>query len=351
MLLERGHEMKTYCVTGGAGFIGSSVCQSLLAQGHRVINIDNFSDFYDYTAKISNVLNSIQLSGSFPFKTREEDLDLLVSLTQQKRYRLCVADICSLSAIHAIFQSEPIDAVIHMAAMPGVRPSIENPLLYEGVNIKGTLNILEAMREFGIKKWIFASSSSVYGNQVHSIFSESETVTRPVSPYAATKKACEELGYTYQYLHDIDGIMLRFFTVYGPRQRPDLAISKFIARIDSELEISMYGDGQTARDYTYIDDTVKGVISALKYVEDNHEVYEIVNIGTGSVTSLKTMVKTIELGTGKSAILQQAPMQAGDVQYTRANIAKASFLLDYYPSVRLSEGINKQIQWQRGVTP
>lgn len=259
--------MKTYCVTGGAGFIGSSVCKSLLAKGHRVINIDNFSDFYDYKAKVLNVLDSIHFSGKFPFVRKEEDLDLLIQLTQQKKYRLCVADICSLSAIYAVFQSETIDAVIHLAAMPGVRPSIENPLLYEGVNIKGTLNILEAMRRFNV------------------------------------------------------------------------------------LEIPVYGDGRTARDYTYIDDTVNGVISALVYVEDHNEFYEIVNIGTGCAITLQTMIRTIEFRTGKAAKLEQAPMQAGDVQYTQANIAKASLLLDYYPRVSFSEGINKQIHWQRGVAP
>jgi UDP-glucuronate 4-epimerase len=342
--------MKTYCVTGGAGFIGSNVCKSLLAKGHRVINIDNFSDFYDYKAKISNVLYSIDFPESFPYISKEEDLDLLISITKQKRYRLCLVDICSLSAVNAVFQSENIDAVIHLAAMPGVRPSIENPLLYEGVNIKGTLNILEAMRNFNVHKWIFASSSSVYGDQVNSAYSEEEPTNSPISPYAATKKACEEMGYTYHYLHAIDGMMLRFFTVYGPRQRPDLAISKFIGRIDSEVEILMYGDGHTARDYTYIDDTVMGVLSALEYVECHTGVYEIVNIGTGNTITLKTMIQTIESGMGKPARLQEAPMQAGDVRSTKANISKASFLLDYYPCVSFSEGISNQIDWYRGVS-
>ncbi|WP_082652184.1 GDP-mannose 4,6-dehydratase [Gorillibacterium timonense] len=342
--------MKTYCVTGGAGFIGSNVCKSLLAKGHRVINMDNFSGFYDYKAKISNVLYSIDFTGRFPFVSKGGDLELLSSLSKSERYHLYVVDIRNLSAVNAIFQSEKIDAVIHLAAMPGVRPSIENPLLYEGVNIKGTLNILEAMRKFNVRKWIFASSSSVYGNQQHSTFSESELNSRPISPYAATKKACEDMGYSYYNLHGIHGMMMRFFTVYGPRQRPDLAIRKFIKQVDLELEIPVYGDGQTARDYTYIDDTVTGVISAIEYVE-GHEVYEIVNIGTGTATSLQTMIRTIEAETGKIAKLQQAPPQAGDVDFTKANIEKASLLLNYSPRVRFSDGISNQILWQRGVAP
>ncbi|SET20239.1 NAD-dependent epimerase/dehydratase family protein [Paenibacillus sp. NFR01] len=341
--------MKTYCVTGGAGFIGSHVCRRLLEEGHRVINIDNFSEFYDYRLKVANVLRGAGLSAGFDWKDREQDLRRLETMVNERQYRLCIADIRDPHALDALFQSEQVDGIIHLAALAGVRPSIENPLLYEEVNVRGTMNLLEAMRRHGIRKWVCASSSSVYGNHPDSPCSESEAVDKPISPYAATKKACEEMGFTYHHLYGIDVAMLRFFTVYGPGQRPDLAINKFIRLIESGDEVTLYGDGSTSRDYTYIDDTVNGIIRALAYVEQHEQVYEIVNLGTGGTVSLHTMVKTIEEGLGKRARLKAMPEQVGDVNHTMANIAKAAELFGYAPKISFADGIRKYINWYRGV--
>lgn len=341
--------MKTYCVTGGAGFIGSHLCEQLLAQGHRVINIDNFNDVYDYKTKIRNILSS---TGSvFPHlysEDKPEDLAKLQTFVESDHYRLVVADIRSMDELDAVFESEKIDAVIHLAAMAGVRPSIEDPLLYEDVNVKGTLHILEAMRKHGVRKWLCASSSSVYGNNKKVPFSEEDIVDFSISPYAATKKACEVLGHTFYHLHHIDTIMLRFFTVYGERQRPDLAIHKFVKMLDRGEELTMYGEGTTRRDYTYIGDIIAGILGALSYVEQKDRVYEVVNLGTNRTITLRDLIASLEQEIGTKALIRTLPNQPGDVEQTYADVSKANRLFGYRPQTDFAEGIHKFVTWYRG---
>lgn len=339
--------MKTYCVTGGAGFIGSHWCERLLSLGHRVICIDNFADFYDYKIKIGNVLQSTGASRSFPYRTKEEDLRALPGFVNRAEYKLVVADIRKPDELEAAFDGERIDAVIHLAAMAGVRPSIEYPLLYEDVNVRGTMQVLEAMRKHGIHKWLCASSSSVYGNQEKLPFSEQDVVDRSISPYAATKKTCEVVGHAYYHLYGIDTIMLRFFTVYGARQRPDLAIHKFCRMLDKGEELTLYGDGSTKRDYTYIDDIIDGMLGALRYVESREMVYEIVNLGTNHTIALAELVRTIEREFGRKASIRRLPRQPGDVENTYADITKAKRLFGYEPRTQLAQGINRFVTWYR----
>ncbi|ACT04099.1 GDP-mannose 4,6-dehydratase [Paenibacillus sp. JDR-2] len=341
--------MKTYCVTGGAGFIGSHLCEQLLAQGHRVVNIDNFNDVYDYKTKIRNILNSTRSEFSFPCSgDKDGDLAKLQAVVESDDYRLVVADIRSMDELEAVFASERIDAVIHLAAMAGVRPSIEDPLLYEDVNVKGTLHILEVMRKHGVRKWLCASSSSVYGNNRKVPFSEEDVVDYSISPYAATKKACEVLGHTYHHLHHIDTIMLRFFTVYGERQRPDLAIHKFAGMLDKDEELTMYGDGSSRRDYTYIGDIIAGILGALSYVERMENLYEVVNLGTNRTITLRDLITSLEQEFGKRALIRTLPNQPGDVEQTYADVSKANQLFGYHPQTDFAEGIHKFVTWYRG---
>ncbi|QHW31397.1 NAD-dependent epimerase/dehydratase family protein [Paenibacillus rhizovicinus] len=340
--------MSTYCVTGGAGFIGSHLCERLLKLGHRVVCIDNFNGVYDYKIKIKNILNSTGLETTFQYSNKETDLLHLQQAVEGDSYKLVVADIRHADELAAAFGNERIDAVIHLAAMAGVRPSIEDPLLYEDVNVRGTLTVLEAMRKHGVRKWLCASSSSVYGNQAKVPFSEEDRVDRSISPYAATKKACEVLGHTYYHLHDIDTIMLRFFTVYGERQRPDLAIHKFVGMLDRGEPLTVYGDGSSRRDYTYVGDIVDGMIGALAFVEGHETVYEIVNIGTNRTISLLELVRSIEQAFGKEALLRWLPNQPGDVEQTYADISKANGLFGYDPQTDFAEGLHKFVTWYRG---
>ncbi|GLX68709.1 epimerase [Paenibacillus glycanilyticus] len=341
--------MKTYCVTGGAGFIGSHLCGQLLAQGHRVVNIDNFNDVYDYKTKIRNILSS---TGTvFPYLhsgDKMDDLAKLQAVVESDHYRLAVADIRDMDELDAVFASERIDAVIHLAAMAGVRPSIEDPLLYEDVNVRGTLHLLEAMRKHGVRKWLCASSSSVYGNNKKVPFAEEDVVDFSISPYAATKKACEVLGHTYYHLHHIDTVMLRFFTVYGERQRPDLAIHKFVKMLDKKEELTMYGDGSTRRDYTYIGDIIAGILGALTYVEEQDHTYEIVNLGTNRTITLRDLITTLEREVGEQAVIRTLPHQPGDVEQTYADVSKANRLFGYEPQTDFAEGIHKFVTWYRG---
>ncbi|GFN34114.1 GDP-mannose 4,6-dehydratase [Paenibacillus xylaniclasticus] len=340
--------MKTYCVTGGAGFIGSHWCERLLSLGHRVVCIDNFADFYDYRIKVSNVLQSTGTKrAKMSSRNKEDDLRELPSLVNRTNYKLVVADIRNADELESVFAQEKIDAVIHLAAMAGVRPSIADPLLYEEVNVRGTMQVLEAMRKHGVRKWLCASSSSVYGNQTKVPFSEKDAVDRCISPYAATKKTCEIVGHTYHYLYGIDTIMLRFFTVYGARQRPDLAIYKFCRMLDQGEELTVYGDGSTRRDYTYIDDIIDGMLGALRYVESHELVYEIVNLGTNHTITLSELVRTIEEEFGRKASIRRLPRQPGDVESTYADISKANRLFGYHPKTQLAQGINRFVTWYR----
>ncbi len=334
-----------YLVTGGSGFIGSHLIESLLKSGHSVINIDNFDDFYDYKIKIKNTLESLGKPTEFEFINKEADLQKLISETTSNQYQLYYQDIRNIDGLKQIFVNHKIDMVIHLAALAGVRPSIEKPLEYEEVNIRGTMNLWELCKEFDIKKFVCASSSSVYGNNEKIPFSETDNVDRPISPYAATKKCGEILGHVYHHLYHIDMIQLRFFTVYGPRQRPDLAIHKFVKLISNDQEIPFYGDGTTARDYTYIDDIIDGILKSIRYLENNQNVYEIINLGESEVISLNDMVATIEDNLQKQSIKKWLPMQPGDVQKTNADITKAKSEIGYLPTTKFQNGIKKFVEW------
>ncbi len=317
--------MKTYFITGGAGFIGSSLSERLIKEGNKVVTIDNFCDFYNPKIKENNIK---ELSKSSNFKI----------------YR---KDIRDRQAIKEIFDENNIDIVMHLAAMAGVRPSIENPVLYQEVNCMGTQNILEEMKAHNIKNLVMASSSSVYGNCKEVPFREDMVVDFVISPYAATKKANEVMTHVYHKLFDINVMMLRFFTVYGPKQRPDLAINKFTRFMLEEQEIPMFGDGTTSRDYTYIGDIVDGIIKSCKYCMDNKNVYEILNIGNSSPVSLKEMILTIGQALGIEPKIKQLPMQPGDVDRTYADISKAKRLIGYEPETSFDDGINKFVNWYK----
>ena len=317
--------MKTYFITGGAGFIGSTLTEKLLNEGNKVITIDNFCDFYDPKIKENNVK---------PF------LD-------NKNYKLYRGDIRNREDIKHIFDENKIDVIIHLAAMAGVRPSIENPLLYQEVNGIGTGNILEEAKLHDIKNLVLASSSSVYGNTKEVPFKEDMIVDFAISPYAATKKANEVMAHVYHKLNKMNIIMLRFFTVYGPKQRPDLAINKFTRLMLNNEEIPMYGDGSTSRDYTYVSDIVDGICRACNYVMENEDVYEIINLGSNNPISLKEMINIIGKTLGVEPKIKEMPMQPGDVDRTYANISKARELLGYKPSITFEEGIKKFIEWYK----
>lgn len=335
----------TYLITGGSGFIGSHLVEQLLKNGHSVINIDNFDDFYDYKIKINNTLESLGQEKQTVFSDKDTDIKNLIQSTESATYRLYYQDIRDKEGLANIFNSYQIDMVVHLAALAGVRPSIERPMDYAEVNILGSMNLWELCKDFGVKKFVCASSSSVYGNNEKVPFSEEDNVDRPISPYAATKKCGEILGHTYHHLYDIDMIQLRFFTVYGPRQRPDLAIHKFTHLIFSDKEIPFYGDGSTARDYTFIEDIIDGITKSIRYLEENDKVYEIINLGENQVINLKEMLATIETEMGKSAIKNQLPMQPGDVQKTNADITKAKSLIGYHPTTNFQNGIKKFVEW------
>ncbi|MDC8105893.1 GDP-mannose 4,6-dehydratase [Chryseobacterium sp. PTM-20240506] len=334
-----------YLITGGSGFIGSHLIESLLKNGHSVINVDNFDNFYNYQIKIKNTLESVGKTLDFDFSDKESDIKNLIITTQSDNYTLYFQDIRHKNKLEEIFRNHEIDMVIHLAALAGVRPSIEKPLEYEEVNVKGTMNLWELCNEFNIKKFICASSSSVYGNNTKIPFSETDNVDNPISPYAATKKCCEILGHVYHHLYDIDMIQLRFFTVYGPRQRPDLAIHKFTRLISENQEIPYYGDGNTARDYTYIDDIIDGIIKSIDYLEKNTKIYEIINLGESEVICLSDMLSAIEKALGKTASKKMLPMQPGDVIKTNADITKARTLIGYKPATDFQNGIKKFMEW------
>ena len=309
-------------ITGGAGFIGSSLADRLLRAGHNVVVVDNFNDYYDVSVKEKNVQHNLT----------------------NKNYVLYRADIEDADAMQKIFAENKFDVVIHLAARAGVRPSLERPLDYVKTNILGTVNILECMQKYGVKKLVFASSSSVYGNCKEQEFSENLKVTEPISSYAATKSACEQLCYTWHHLYGISVVALRFFTVYGPRQRPDLAIHKFTKKIENGQPIQMFGDGSTKRDYTYIEDILNGICAAIDYDKTG---YEIINLGGGEPITLLNMIQTIEKTLGKKAIVEQLPMQPGDVDKTVCDWSKAHRLLGYSPQTRFADGIRKFVDWWR----
>jgi UDP-glucuronate 4-epimerase len=323
--------MNAVAVTGGAGFIGSHLCEALLEKGNRVINIDSFNDFYDPKLKRNNI---------------QETKDFMnINGISPEFYKVEEGDIRDFNFLDRVFNENKIAAVVHLAAYAGVRPSIENPRLYAEVNINGTVNMLEMLKNYNIKRLVFASSSSVYGNNKKVPFSEDDAVDNPISPYAATKKAGELLSYTYHKLYDINIACLRFFTVYGPRQRPDLAIYKFTKLISEGKIVSMYGDGSSERDYTYIEDIIDGVTKALEWVDTGNEKYEIFNLGESRTISLLKMTAAIEKMLNKKAKIVKMPMQPGDVDRTFADIRKAKEVLGYNPKTSFEEGLEKFINW------
>ena len=320
-------QLKRVLLTGGAGFIGSHVAQALLRRGVELTIVDNLDRFYSLARKKSN-LNEIRQVGKYKFANQ---------------------DIRMKKGMRELIARERPEAIIHLAARAGVRPSIEQPLLYESVNISGTLNLLELCHQCRVGKFIFGSSSSVYGMTSKTPFSETQTELRPVSPYGATKLAGEVLGYTYAHLYAFPVICLRFFTVYGPRQRPDLAIHKFTALIEDGKPLTIFGDGTTGRDYTYIDDIVSGVMKALEYEppRGSRAPFEIFNLGNSNPVTLAELVRLLEQTTGHEAIKQQMPVQPGDVLITWADISKSSRLLGYRPATPLEEGLKKFVVWYR----
>ena len=319
-------------VTGGAGFIGSHLCEALLARGMKVINIDSFNNFYNPSIKYRNAGEIL----SFAKKNGVEHL-----------YKIEEGDIRDLNFLKKVFEGYKVKTVVHLAAYAGVRPSIQNPSLYTDVNINGTLNLLEICKDYGIKEFVFASSSSVYGNNEKVPFSEGDCVDFPISPYAATKKAGELLCHTYHSLYNINIACLRFFTVYGPRQRPDLAIHKFTKLIDEGKTIELYGDGSTERDYTYIDDIIDGILKSMDWIDDEVCKYGIFNLGESNTVSLNRMLQTLEDILQKRAVIRYLEMQPGDVIRTFANIEKSKKVLNYNPQTGFQEGMEKFISWYK----
>ena len=312
--------MKTVLVTGGAGFIGSHTVDRLLQEGYTVVAVDCFNDYYDPKVKEKNL---------------EEAL-------QNPLFHLYRVDILDSENMRKIFREYSFDVVIHLAARGGVRPSIKDPQLYNQVNIVGTTNILECMKEFGVKQLVFSSSSSVYGANIKIPFSETDDVSRMISPYAVTKRAGELLCSCYAHLYGFNIACLRFFTVYGPRGRPDMAPYIFTSRIMQSQPIERYGDGSTLRDYTFILDVVDGILAAM-HVQG----YEIFNLGNNNPVSLQEFIATIEAVTGKKADIIQKPMQEGDVPLTYADLVKSSKMLGYKPKVSLREGLEKLYLWMK----
>ncbi len=310
--------MTKVLVTGGAGFIGSQVCEALLLRGDDVVVLDNFNDFYDPALKRRNA-SALACA------------------------KIVTGDIRDRDLVAALFQGETFDAVIHLAAMAGVRPSLLDPLHYQDVNVRGTVILLEELKLRPKTRFVFASSSSVYGSNTRVPFREDDDIHHPVSPYAATKRAGELLCFTHHHLYGIPTSCLRFFTVYGPRQRPEMAIHKFVKAVLEKKPLPFYGDGSTRRDYTYIDDIVDGVVRAL----DRCDGYEIYNLGESATTSLAELVQSIGAVCGLEPILDRQPMQPGDVEITYADVSKARERLGYAPQVPVRAGLERFVAWFR----
>ena len=309
-----------FLVTGGAGFIGSHVCERLLQAGHAVWAFDDLNSFYDPHIKQRNIRDIQSLAKPFAFAP---------------------GDITDHAALEELFGSVKFDQMIHLAARAGVRPSLAEPALYQRVNVEGTVNLLEAARRHGVKKVILASSSSVYGVNAKVPFAESDPIFSAISPYAASKLACEALGHVYHHVYGLDVVMLRFFTVYGPRQRPDLAIHKFAALIHAGKTIPVFGDGNTARDYTYITDIVDGVVACTQ----REFGYEIFNLGESQTVTLSRLIELLEAALGKKAGINRQSTQPGDVPITFADVSKARAKLGYHPQIKIAQGIPLFVDW------
>ncbi len=317
-------------VTGGAGFIGSHVCARLVERGARVFCADSFDPFY-------------------PAETKRRGIAQLLS---SPRFRLVEADIRDGAALQAALAEAGagpggVDAVVHLAARAGVRPSIEEPALYQRVNVEGTVEVLELARRLGARAFVFGSSSSVYGDSAAVPFREDDPAAHPISPYAASKRAGELLCHTYRHLYGLSVVCLRFFTVYGPRQRPDLAIHKFARLMAAGRPVPIFGDGTTRRDYTYVDDVVQGVEGALAYALEHAGCYEVVNLGESDTVPLSRLVELLGQALGVEPVLDRLPAQPGDVERTCADIGRARALLGYQPKTRIEEGIPRFVEWFR----
>jgi UDP-glucuronate 4-epimerase len=315
--------MKRILITGGAGFIGSHLVDRLLSEGDwQITVVDDFNDFYDPSIKRANISQHLA----------------------NANYRLIEADIRDFYSLEEVFNEGRFDGVVHLAARAGVRPSLTETRLYVETNINGTTNLLELARQHDVNQFVFGSSSSVYGENEKVPFSEDDPIFNPVSPYAATKAAGELICHTYSHLYGMRIVCLRFFTVYGARQRPDLAIHKFAKLIDAGQPIPVFGDGTTRRDYTYIDDIIAGVRAAIDYDQSN---YEIINLGESRTVELRELIGLLESALGNRAEIDQQPTQPGDVPQTFADIAKARQLLNYNPQTQIEDGINKFVEWFR----
>jgi UDP-glucuronate 4-epimerase len=315
--------MRNILVTGGAGFIGSHLVDSLLAEGGwRVVVVDDFNDFYSPSVKRENVRAHLQSAS----------------------YRLFETDIRDRASLEEVFKEERFDCIVHLAARAGVRPSLSEPVLYAETNINGTLNLLELARARGVEQFVFGSSSSVYGINAKVPFSEDDPIRQPISPYAATKGAGELICHTYSHLYGIRSVCLRFFTVYGARQRPDLAIHKFAKLISEGRPIPVFGDGRTRRDYTYIEDIISGVRAAIDYRESDYEVF---NLGESQTVELNELISLLEKELGRSALIDRQPTQPGDVPQTFADITKARRVLGYDPRTKIEDGIKLFVEWFR----
>jgi UDP-glucuronate 4-epimerase len=314
--------MKRVLVTGGAGFIGSHLCQRLLREGHEVVCLDNFDTYYDPAIKRRNLEEIRATQGG-------------------KGFELVEGDIRDKGLLDDLFRRSSFDLVIHLAARAGVRPSIQQPLLYEEVNVAGTLNLLEACREIGVRDLIFGSSSSVYGKNRKVPFAEDDQLEAMISPYAVTKRAGELFCYAYHHLYGLNISCLRFFTVYGPCQRPEMAIHKFARLIHQGERIPLFGDGTSRRDYTYIDDIIEGIMGAIQ----NLKGYDIFNLGESQTTPLRDLISLLEQALGKKATIEELPEQPGDVPITYADITKARRLLGYAPQVGIEEGVQRFVRW------
>jgi UDP-glucuronate 4-epimerase len=315
--------MRSVLITGGAGFIGSNFVDKLLSEGDwRITVVDDFNDFYSPDIKRANVAEHLK----------------------QSDYTLVEADIRDVGALEKIFVSTNFDVIVHLAARAGVRPSLTEPKLYAETNINGTLNLLELAREYGVRQFVFGSSSSVYGVNKKVPFAEDDPIFNPISPYAATKAAGELICHTYSHLYGIRCVCLRFFTVYGARQRPDLAIHKFSRMITEGTPIPVFGDGTTRRDYTYVDDIIQGVRAAVDYDAANYEVF---NLGESQTVELRELIALIERSLDMRAVIDRQPMQPGDVPLTYADISKARSMLGYNPATKIADGIPKFVEWFR----
>jgi UDP-glucuronate 4-epimerase len=308
-------------VTGAAGFIGSHLVDRLLASGHQVLGVDNFNEFYDPAIKARNLTGALTRSG----------------------FELVRGDILDVDLMASTFARFQPERVVHLAAWAGVRPSIEKPALYQKVNVEGTTNLLEICRRQGIDRFVFASSSSVYGERAEGPFHEDDRVDEPISPYAATKKAGELLCYTYHHLFGIHAHCLRFFTVYGPRQRPEMAIHKFTRLLDEGRAVPMFGDGSTSRDYTYVDDIIDGVVASIERVQG----YRIYNLGESQTIELRRLIEVIAAALGREPLIDQQPPQPGDVPRTNADVSRARAELGYDPHTSVEEGVRRFVEWFR----